>query len=813
MRNNLRLIFWFSGLIALTCGSAWAQRGPANYSPEEIAAYKAQMRELVSFVEFTFNTLGDSATSVREKETIFRESYRKAFRDEKVQVEDDLDNREVITYKPVQAYLKDIDFFFRQARFELQIEDISHYVSENDGLYFRARLNRNLQAITLEGTRINRSQVRFVEANLDARQNLQIVSYYTTQMSRRDELRAWWERLSPEWQAVLAAQVGLDLIGDTATYRAHQEIVALEALDLSGETGLWDLEPLSKLTNLRRLDISNTFTESLVPLRSLTRLEVLRANQTRVANLSPLRYAHDLRELELASTPLSDLSVVASFVQLEKLDLRQTSVRDLAPLQALSTLRVLRVGETAVTDLTPLQTLSQLVLLDLSGTPVADLSPLQPLAQLEHLNVERTDVRALQPLSRLASLRILHLNQTDVASLQPLHALAKLEKVYGDRTPIGREEVGQLRAVRPAVLVIFESGQLQSWWRQMPEPWREVMRDYVPADSITNEVLARMTAQAELDLTGRADLADLTPLRRLTNLRALHLGGTGVRSLEPLRDLLELETLVCSQTAISDLEPLRPLVSLRTLRADQTQVATLTPLHELTRLELLSCDQTNVTAQEVRALVQAQPGCLVIFQTETLRAWWAGLSPAWQGALGTPAETPSARQLHELIFRHELDLGRAAIDDLTPLRPFLRLTVLRFSGSNVRDLSPLSALTTLQTLLCPQNPVEDLAPLAGLVGLRHLNIENTPVSDLRPLQSLDSLEVLQCGGTPVRSLRPLAGLTQLETLECFSTGVRSLAPLRDLDRLQLLKCYNTRVSGRQVSKFREWHPQCQVVYY
>ena len=41
-------------------------------------------------------------------------NYTKFFRDEDVQVEDDLiDERETVTNKNVQAYLKDVDFFFK----------------------------------------------------------------------------------------------------------------------------------------------------------------------------------------------------------------------------------------------------------------------------------------------------------------------------------------------------------------------------------------------------------------------------------------------------------------------------------------------------------------------------------------------------------------------------------------------------------------------------------------------------------------------------------------------------------------------------
>ena len=72
-----------------------------------------KVKDVVAFFELLLNTLGSNSTSARDKEIVITESYAKIFRDDKVQVEDDLDeNRSVITNKDIVAYLKDVDFFF-----------------------------------------------------------------------------------------------------------------------------------------------------------------------------------------------------------------------------------------------------------------------------------------------------------------------------------------------------------------------------------------------------------------------------------------------------------------------------------------------------------------------------------------------------------------------------------------------------------------------------------------------------------------------------------------------------------------------------
>ena len=88
------------------------------------AAQIERVKELITYLEFALNTLGDAYTPRREKDVIITTSYSKFFRDENVQVEDDLDlNRSTVTNKDVQAYLKDVEFFFKKVSFKLDIED------------------------------------------------------------------------------------------------------------------------------------------------------------------------------------------------------------------------------------------------------------------------------------------------------------------------------------------------------------------------------------------------------------------------------------------------------------------------------------------------------------------------------------------------------------------------------------------------------------------------------------------------------------------------------------------------------------------
>ena len=107
-------------------------------SNADIENYKKQVTHLVKYLEETMNFLGDPANVAKEKEIIVNQSFLKIFKDDEVQIEDDLDpDREVPLRKDVQAYLKDIEFFFKGVKFEFLIADISHFVNEENKHFFK----------------------------------------------------------------------------------------------------------------------------------------------------------------------------------------------------------------------------------------------------------------------------------------------------------------------------------------------------------------------------------------------------------------------------------------------------------------------------------------------------------------------------------------------------------------------------------------------------------------------------------------------------------------------------------------------------
>ena len=845
-----------------------------SQSPDStyIRKYSGQLRQMVSYLQFTLNTLGSGQTPTREKEIIIQQSYSKLFLDEKVQIEDDLaGERSTMTNKDVQAYLKDVDFFFKNASFELIVEDISWSRNEDGQGFFTIRLSRHLNATNYQNVKVENVEERFIEVNLDeSNEDLKIASVYTHAYSFREEMYVWWNNLSFDWKRFFAPklQIRTDLsmlqamqenfrlqIGDTIYLHPEeqglpienthlladlQSILAIRELDISDNPSINSLEPLSKLTELRSLDISGTTINDLVPIRNLTKLEVLRCNNTLVSDLSPLKYVSQLKELHCNQSRVIEVTIASQLPLLEKLSLNETAVANLRPLAANGNLRELNLAKTRTLHLTGLSGLDQLEILNLEDTKVSDLSPLNGNTHLRVLNINRTLVTDLDPLSGATSLTLLYADQSRITSLSPLLGLKNLSKVYCEQSLVSGMEANTFMRNRPEVLVVFESQSLLQWWADLSPSWQEVFKGSLQLQGNPDrDDLQRLANIKKLSIKGRRDILSLQPVEKLSglsfldcantnidslgplqdlvNLEELHLDSTAVKSLHPIRFLTQMHTLSCQHTAVHSLEDIKRFSSLQTLNISATRVKDLKPLHELDRLRTLKADQSLIRDKDVIDLLAVNSACLVSYKSSQLRAWWRDLGNEWRVLLSKQANisnSPNDAELHQIIQLTSIEItGQDNIRTLNQLDEILQLKELSFSNTRINDLWFLRKHRSLEKLDCSNNPISSLGPLTSLTNLIYINCENTPVEDLEPLASLYRLETLICGGTQIKDLKPLADIHSLTTLDVSNTDIRNLRHIQSLFNLKLLKCYNTKLSSKSVDKFKEGLPELEVVYY
>jgi Leucine-rich repeat (LRR) protein len=840
-------------LLGFTLGSQ-AQK----LSKDEVAKYENEIQTMITYLEETLNFIGDSTALAAEKEIVFTESWSKIFIDDKVQIEDDLDvNRKTPINKDVQAYLKDIDFFFKWANFKFDLQSIANSTRDDGTIFFKATMTRHLTAKTITDETVDDVRNRFVEINLDRQNNsIKIASIYTTKINEKEALRNWWNGLSMNWKNRLGSDIMLydsipmESVGmissadfmasypaidpstgetilkdkffknDMAELDAKLKLVTQkQRVDISGIREIISLEPLSELSDLTWLDISGTSIDDLSPVRNLNKLKVLRANSTLIEDITALKYNLSLEELEVANTIVENLGTLTSLRNLQKLNLAETQVSRISNLKSCTNLTSLNLSGTRIANVGILQELPQLKSLDISNTSVRDLGPISNLKDLQSLNISGSAISNLQALSEMENLRELYCSNTSIRDLSPLKGNRRLSKIYCDHTNIGDAEASAFTKDNPFTLVIFDTEALRNWWNNLPLYWKAVFSKQIKVDSEpTTEQLHQVINLQELDLSGNTFMQNLLPVSRLTNLRSLNIANTEIGFLQPIQGLANLESLNIAHTYINDLKPLQDMGNLRYLNIMNTPVNDLSALANDDHIEVIEADSTTIGKRQVVALKEKQRQVTVLYQTEALRTWWNTLDPIWQAifrnAVGTQAETPSPLELQQILDLRELEITPEfpiiSIEPLTSLTWLERLTI---NNQSVSDLQPLAYKEFLVELNVQNNPVSSLKPIEESTLLELLNIENTQVDDLAPLAKMNNLVTLNASGTPVKSLKPLSGLQKLENLFVNNTSVRSISPVENIPTLKQLKVYNTKVKKRAVEQLQEKRLDLNIIYY
>ena len=837
---------------------AFGAQAQKKQSKDEVAKYETEINNMMVYLEETMNFLGDSTSLPVEKEIVFTESWSKIFIDDKVQIEDDLDvNRNTPINKDVQAYLKDIDFFFKWAEFKLDLQSIASSTRDDGTTFFKATLTRHLTAITINDELVDNVKNRFVEINLDKQNNsLKIASIYTSKINEEEALRNWWNSLSANWKTRLGSDIKLydsipmETVGmisekdfmasypvvDTITGETtikdklfKNDMPELDAklklvtqkqrVDISGIREIISLEPISELSDLVWLDISETSIEDLAPVRHHNKLKVLRANSTLIDDLTALKYNLSLEELEVANTTIDNLDVLSTLKNLQKLNINNTQVNRISNLKSCPNLATLNLGGTHIPNVSVLQEMLQLKSVDISNTAVRDLGPLSVLKDLQSLNLSGSAVSNLQALSELENLRELYCSNTSINDLMPLKGNRRLTKIYCDHTGIHDAEASAFTATNPYALVIYDTEALKTWWRELPIYWKAVLSKQIKVDSEpTTEQLHQIINMHELDLSGNTYMQNLIPVSRLTNLKSLNIANTEIGFLQPIMGLANLESLNIAHTYIIDLKPLQDMGNLKYLNIMNTPVNDISVLANDAKIEVIEADSTIIGKNQVVALKEKQRQVTVVYQTESLTTWWLLLDSNWQDifrkAIGCQAEIPSPIELQKIADLRELEITpEHPITDIAPLTNMMWLERLTINNQGVSDLKPLANKEYLLELNVQNNPISSLEPIENSILLELLNIENTQIKDLAPLSRMTNLVTLNASGTHVKVLKPLTGLLKLENLFVNNTDVRSLSPIEDIPSLKQLKVYNTKVKKRAVESLQQKRMDMNIIYY
>lgn len=796
-----------------------AAQDMGNYSKQEVKDFSQKAEDQVKFLEYFLNTVGSKETSARDKDVVIRESYVKIFRDGKVQVEDDLLlDRKVITNKDVTAYLKDVDFFFRDANFSFKVKEVKPFLRDNGELSFLVSIDRTLSGVGIEGEKIQNIKPRFIEINLDPKSNdLKIASMYTTKLSRDKELKEWWETLSYEWRSYFESKFNLS-DRDSVDLELINRMSSIDSLNLSGKRLIQDLSPIFAMRDLKYINLSNTNIADLSPISHVTYLSYLDISNTPTEDVQFLKYSETLNHLNISGTKVFNIEELAGLKNLKVFKVAKAPIRGFGVLNNLRNLEELDLAESGFNNLQSINELQSLKKLDLSGNYLTNYDFLSELKNLEVIRLDETNIVDLSVLKGLDSLKTISINQTEVSSLEPLNNKNSLERIYADRTSIPEQLADDFTRKNRKVLLIHNVENLQTWWTTLPDGWREVLTNNyegLSSDSPDSEALSMMIGSESLDLSN-SNISSLRPVIKFKKLEELNINDTQIQDVSPLSEIRTMIKFYGNNTTITNVEAFENLTALEIVHLKNTKIKNIKPLTYLTELVYLDIDGTEVPKWEVQNLLNIIPTANVIYRSDALKGWWDQLDSTWKGIISSQfklSESPSSRELHKATASQSIKIEGANILDLEPLVTFVNLKEVEIRDVPLQDISAITLLNNLEKLRITQAPIMTLTSLVNLTELQELDLSNTGVEDLRPLASLTRLNNLNLSGTNIKRLNGLENLFDLRNLDIANTNTRSLKPIINLANLEQLKCFNTRINKRQVDNFKKANPDCDVRYY
>lgn len=793
-------------LLSISLLSAYAQT-KADTVAVDSSQYN-EVKSLLNFYKYMLNTVGAAKTSTRDKEVIITESYKKAFIDSKVQIEDDLiQDRTVITNKDVNAYLRDVDFFFNEIDFNFDNVEIEKIEKVDDNFFYLVSFESTIKGTTIDNETLTSTKKRFIEINFDEEAgDLKIASVYSTKISRTRELQNWWSSLSFGWINIFNKYVDYDSI----TNQVLLKIASIDSLDISGNQFIQNLDPLTALKDLKTINISNTKVDDLSPLRYSRELKKIIASNSVIANINSLQYFENLKYLDLSTSEVVDISILTRLKKIESLNLANTSIVDFTPIGELKNLKTVDLTNTVFSKTPLLAGNLSLEKIQLPRTMVTELGPFKSLTNIKELNISETSVTDISSLTAHPSLVILTMNQTKVISLDPLLNAPKLKKVYADNTGITEQIASTFMAQKPKTVIVANSEQVMQWWNSLPPNWKNVFSSILDETSPQKEDIIKLINRDSLDVSGK-NLYEEAPLKKFKRLKYLNVSHNLFTNFEFTSEMKELTFLNAERLPVENTNGLDKNINLRFLILKGSLLKDIKSLSYLNKLELIDADKTDLTETQVTDYLQVNSKTIIIYRSDKLKAWWDGLSDGWKNEL-KPNQI-NTYTLHELTQSEKVTISGPSITSLEPLKMFINLRSVQLDQVRISSLNDLYIHENLKELSYTNGPLKDLEGITQLNKLQSLNISNTAIEDLKDLDGLTSLKNLTCSGVGIKNLKGVDDLYNLESIDFSNTRVWKLQRLYGMNKLKKLVCNNTRLRSHIIEDFQETFPECEITFY
>ncbi|EAD5637395.1 LPXTG cell wall anchor domain-containing protein, partial [Listeria monocytogenes] len=190
-----------------------------------------------------------------------------------------------------------------------------------------------------------------------------------------------------------------------------------------------DLSPLSNMTGLNYLTVTESKVKDVTPIANLTDLYSLSLNYNQIEDISPLASLTSLHYFTAYVNQITDITPVANMTRLNSLKIGNNKITDLSPLANLSQLTWLEIGTNQISDINAVKDLTKLKMLNVGSNQISDISVLNNLSQLNSLFLNNNQLgnEDMEVIGGLTNLTTLFLSQNHITDIRPLASLSKMD--------------------------------------------------------------------------------------------------------------------------------------------------------------------------------------------------------------------------------------------------------------------------------------------------------------------------------------------------------------------------------------------------
>ncbi|EAF5463475.1 LPXTG cell wall anchor domain-containing protein, partial [Listeria monocytogenes] len=201
------------------------------------------------------------------------------------------------------------------------------------------------------------------------------------------------------------------------------------SLNLGANHNLSDLSPLSNMTGLNYLTVTESKVKDVTPIANLTDLYSLSLNYNQIEDISPLASLTSLHYFTAYVNQITDITPVANMTRLNSLKIGNNKITDLSPLANLSQLTWLEIGTNQISDINAVKDLTKLKMLNVGSNQISDISVLNNLSQLNSLFLNNNQLgnEDMEVIGGLTNLTTLFLSQNHITDIRPLASLSKMD--------------------------------------------------------------------------------------------------------------------------------------------------------------------------------------------------------------------------------------------------------------------------------------------------------------------------------------------------------------------------------------------------